>query len=310
VSVNASEALRPDALEANRRGELSESQIQGFGSLATRRRKSGLQFAVIFIVMGVLIGFFASPGKPIATRALLTLGCFAIAAFLIVRSVTGADALTRDLRRRKVQSVEGAIGKSQMSASGSDEVYFLDVGDSRFTVARATYAGAPDAGHVRLYFLPLSRKVVNLERLADAPLPASGVSVQDVMQSVGASLKAGNRRERNEARAELAGFSNAVKAAFAPPSEAAPSGSRDPRPLAQAILGTWSNGFVTVTFHSDGRASTNTMGREKPGRWSVDAQGRLHADVADRQIVAEAWVAGDELVVSTEGQVLTLRRKS
>ncbi len=53
----------------------------------------------------------------------------------------------------------------------STSVYFLRVGRERFTVAPMANDAAPGAGQVRLYYLPESRKVVNLERLADGETP-------------------------------------------------------------------------------------------------------------------------------------------
>jgi hypothetical protein len=308
MTVNAPNPFPADALEANRRGQLTNAQLQGLRHLAQSRRRSGVRIAAVLVVVAVLIGLYASPSTSHAARVLIPLACFAIAAFLVMRFVSGADALTRDLRRGKVQCVEGAIGKSRVSDHGHEALHYLEVGDTRFSASHAAYEGAPDAGYVRLYFLPLSRRVVSVERLPDSPLQAD-ISLQSVAQSLGASLGARSRRERNEARANLAGISNAVEAAFAAPNPPPAPEARDPRPLAQAILGTWSNGLVTVTFSADGQASTQMMGRDRPGYWSIDADGRLHADVAGQQIVAEAWVSGDQLSVLAEGRGLTLSRR-
>ena len=49
----------------------------------------------------------------------------------------------------------------------STSVYILRVGDQRFTVTAATFEEAPRSGRVRLYYLPASRQVVNLEAFAD-----------------------------------------------------------------------------------------------------------------------------------------------
>ena len=103
--------LHPDALDANRRGELSDVQRRNFGAQSRDRRKSELSSAGFFVAGAVLFGFFASPTSSVILRVLLTIGCVAIAVFLVVRSITGGDALTRDLRRVQVQSVEGAIGR-------------------------------------------------------------------------------------------------------------------------------------------------------------------------------------------------------
>jgi hypothetical protein len=299
----------PDALEANRRGELSEAQRRGFGALSRDRRRSGLSSAAFFTAGALLIAFFASPSASIVLRMLLTAAGLAIAAFLVVRSITGADALTRDLRRVQVQCAEGAIGKRRLGASGRVTTCFLDVGDQTFQVAPATYEAAPDAGRVRVYFLPRSRKVVNLERLPNAPLPDE-VTPQGILKSLGAAIHSHNRREENEARAEIASLGDVVKASFAQSPAAPPPGARDPRPLDEAILGTWTNGLMKVTFSADGRVTTNMFGAARSGHWSVDPAGRLRADITGRLETADAWVAGNQLTVAAEGAGLTFTREA
>jgi hypothetical protein len=299
----------PDALDANRRGDLSDEQLRGFGALSRYRRRDSLSIAAFLVAGALLIGFFASPTSSAVLRALVTVGCLAIAAVLVVRSVTGSDALTRDLRRVQVQSVEGAIGKRRPASGGrSVSTYFLDVGDRSFKVAPATYDAAPDAGIVRVYFLPRSRKIVNLERLPDPPLQ-SDLTPRGIVESLGTALWSHSRREANEARAGLAGVADALKATFAQ-SPGSPPEVRDPRPLSDAIIGTWSNALMKVSFSADGRVAIRMFGTERDGHWSVDGTGRLRADITGRQETADAWVAGNQLTVTAEGKSLTLTRES
>ena len=309
MTVNAPSPYPADALEANRRGALSSTQVKNLRNFAGSRRKGGLQFAAVLTVIGVLVGFFASPTASHAARVLIPLGCFLIAAFLIVRFLGGGDPIVRDLRAGKVESVEGAIGKRRVPTE-HHALHYLQVGDSEFSCGSATYEAVPDAGYLRLYYLPQSRHIVNFELLPDAPVAASSVSIGGVAKSLGAAVKAHSPRERNEARAQLAGMAHAMQAAFAAPDAPPPPEARDPRPLAQAILGTWSNGFVTVTFFSDGRVSANMMGKDRPGRWSIDAAGHLHAEAGGQQMSGEAWVSGDKLIVSADGRGLTLTRQA
>jgi hypothetical protein len=310
MSSNALNPFPPDALDANRRGELTDAQLRAFRGLSRIRRKGALDIAGTLAVIGLLIVFFASPTYSAVLRVLIPIGCLAIAAFLVVRSIGGGDALTRDLRQGQVQSIEGAIGKRRISSLGDGDfpTYFLEVGDSRFQVMSLTFEAAPDAGYVRLYFLPHSRKVVNLERLPDYPV-ALPQSTQDLVRSFAAVVGSHDRREINEARAAMAGIGGAMKAAFAQPLAPAPE-ARDPRPLGEAILGTWSNGMVTAKFSADGRVSTSILGRENVGRWSVDADGRLRADVTGQPQSAQAWVSGNQLIISAEGKGLTLTREA
>ncbi len=297
-----------EALEANRRGELSESQRRGFGALSGSNRRGALGSAGLLIAGALVVLFFASPTASPMLRMLVPLAALAIAAFLVVRSLTGADALTRDVAAGRVESIEGAIGKRRFNTGANIyETRLLDVAGRTFKVSPRTYAAAPDAGMVRLYFLPRSRKVVNLERLANAPMP-SDLSPKGLGDVLGTALGAPTRREQNEARARIASLEDAVKTAFAP-SPAAHTTARDPRPLAEAILGTWSNGFITATFTADGAVTTRMFQGEMRGRWSVDAGGRLHADLAGREQTAEAWVAGDQLTISADGEELSFTRE-
>jgi hypothetical protein len=300
-------AFFPDALAANRRGELSDSQRQGFGALAASNHRSNYGSAALFAAAAVLIGFFASPSASPGLRLLLTTIAGGLAIVLVFRALTGSDALTRDVRAGRVESVEGAVGKRRISARGgpSATVRFLDVGTQHFRVSRRTFEDAPDAGFVRVFFLPRSRKVVNLERLAH-PVP-DDLNVQHLRESVSATFRASERVQRNEARAELASVTDAWEAstaAAAPP----PATARDARPLAQAILGAWTNGVMDLTFVADGSVTTSILGTKQNGRWSVDRDGRLSADVAGRRGTVDAWVAGDQLTINLDGSGMTFSR--
>lgn len=316
MSHTRPDVFTPEALGANRRGELTDAQLRGFRGLSRSRRKSAFGSAALLVAGAVLIGGFASPSASPTLRVLIPLVCLVIAAFLVVRAITGVDALARDLRGREVQFVEGAIGKRRLGGGRAHDSLFLDVGDKRFKVSPATYDGAPDAGYVRLYFLPHSRKIVNLEVLPN-PAFENGVTPADlarqatpqaVSRTLGAAMLSRSRRESNEARASLAALGDAMQSIFAAPAPPAP-GARDPRPLDEAIVGTWSNGFMTVAFLADGSVTADMLGRQQRGRWAVDPSGRLRADVMGQHQAAEAWIAGDRLTISADGQGLTFTRQ-
>ena len=66
----------------------------------------------------------------------------------------------------------------------STSVYILRVGEERFTVAAVTFEAAPRSGQVRLYYLPASRKVVNLEAFTDGtPAAAPRALAQAIIGS-------------------------------------------------------------------------------------------------------------------------------
>ena len=235
-----------------------------------------------------------------------------MAVVLAVWSRIGVDALTLDLRAKRVESVEGAIAKrqdfSQGRSSGQAYYYYLDVAGRSFRVGQTGYEAAPDAGFVKLYYLPRSHHVVNLERLPDRPLPA-GTTPRDVIREVGTALRSHDQVARAEAFADMAALGNAFKAQTTQPAAPPPANLRDPRPLQQAILGTWQNTVMTVTFSRDGTVTaTLPIGPERHGQWSVDAAGRLLADVTGHEQAVDAWVVGDKLTISAQGEGLTFTR--
>jgi len=128
-----------------------------------------------------------------------------------------------------------------------------------------------------------------------------------LMHALGATLS-GDRREANEARAGIASVGEAMKAAFdgspVPPSPE----SRDPRPLDQAILGTWTNPLIQVTFSENGLATVHMFGGDKNGRWSVDADGKLRAGLMGHEQSVDAWVAGETLTIVAEARAIKFTR--
>jgi hypothetical protein len=155
---------------------------------------------------------------------------------------------------------------------------------------------------VKIYYLPQSHELVNMERLEDTSMPPDAMkSPQVVQQLVKDAFHSHDPIQAAEARAHLATMEDAVKATMtnaAPPAWAA----RDPRPLAQAILGNWSNAMMSVSFAADGTLSASMPGmpgaRPRSGQWSVDAGGHLVSDVmGGGPMPTEAWVSGDKLTV-------------
>jgi hypothetical protein len=251
--------LGSDALDSNRRGELTATQRDGFTRVLQSRNRNALGTAGALVVVAALVGVFAAPSLSPVWRIAIVGVALGIAVSLILRVLTGRDqALGRDLRHGRVQAVTGTITKEQESAMDADStsVYILKVGDQRFIVPAMTFEAAPSTGQVRLYYLPASRKVVNLEAFTDGT----------------------------------------------------PTGA--PRPLAEAIIGSWRNNFAKATFTPDGRVAASVMGRHSVGQWSVDAQERLHAEIAGRTEIAQASVIGDELRISLTGRVVTLSREA
>jgi len=308
----------PDALDANRAGRLTQQQRQGFRRQSRGFRKAELQFAVILTIIGLLVWFAAGPAKYATVKPLIGVGCLIIAAFLVVRSFLGADALTQDLRSGRVESVEGAITKTSLTTHGktsSTTHYYFEVAGTKVNVWRDAYQAAPEAGMVKIYYLPHSHELVNMERLADTSLPAGAMRSPQVVQELIGQMRSHDPNQAAEARAHLATLGDAMKAGVTDATAAPPGSARDARPLAEAILGTWGNAMMSVTFSADGTLSAEMPaipgGGHRSGHWSVDSSGRFVSDImGGRPMPTDAWVSGDELTVNIGKNAVTLQRQS
>jgi hypothetical protein len=304
--ATSQQVLVPDALESNQAGRLTDVQRKNLGARSRGTRKAELQFAAIFTILGLLVWFAAGPAKYAMVKPLIGIAFLVLAGALLVRAFLGADSVTQDVRSGRVESVEGAIAKWKVESSSrgtSLTSYHVQVGEARVQTSLAFYQSVPDAGIVRLYYLPHSHRLVNLERLADRPLPPDALTdprraVHDVLQAAKGGLL-GDPVKEAEARAELEAIGNAIKPRAADSATPPPNAERDPRALAQAILGTWRSGAMTVVFGGDGTVvATMPGGMRLSGQWSVDASGKLVSDVAGNSEPADAWVVGDNLTLN------------
>jgi hypothetical protein len=154
-----------------------------------------------------------------------------------------------------------------------------------------------------------SRRVVNLERLPDWPVPA-GTSPRSLIRDALKGLLSGDTAMLAETGATVKAFEQSVNEATGPPGMRAPTENLDPRPLAEAILGTWSNPMLRVSFVPDGTATAAMPGgRRHVARWAAGADGTLHTDIWGREVVSAAWVAGDQLTLSREEKTLIFNRQ-
>jgi len=168
------------------------------------------------------------------------------------------------------------------------------------------YDAAPDAGYVRVYYVPHSMRVVNLERLPDPAGAADAVrSPEDALRLAAKSIFSFDEVRSAEARAQLAAMGHATQSGPRPP-----AAELDPRPLAEAILGRWTNGMITLEFKPDGTVALSLPGgMERQAQWSVDGQGRLVANVmGDKPETGDAWIAGDRLNITQGGEGIALKR--
>jgi hypothetical protein len=296
------------ALATNAAGRLTDDQRRQWRANSRGYRKGELSLAVVVAIIGALVAFAPGPAKYATEKPIIGIVCFVIAALLVVRAFTGGDAVSEDVRAGRVESVEGAITKFERQYRSTNS-YYVDVKGQRLQAYRSEYLAAPEAGYVRVYYLPKSRRVVNLEHLPDPVMPAlTPMTAPSVMQDL-LTHHGGDENARAEMRANMTAMASQFEAQMrqnaVPPSPE----QRDSRPLAEAIVGTWSNPFMTVTFAADGTAtSTAPNGRQTSGRWSVDAQGQLHAGLAGKDNVGQAWIAGTSLTISEDGMALTFER--
>ncbi|HYM66259.1 MAG TPA: hypothetical protein VEW68_03110 [Patescibacteria group bacterium] len=301
-----------DALETNRAGRLTDAQRRGIRGRSRGFRKAELQFAVVFTVIGLLVWFAEGPARYANVKPLVGIGFLIIAGMLVVRAFTGVDRLTQDVRSGRVESVEGAIAKVENRVSGGGPgttSYFFHVAGKRITVSRSEYEAAPDAGYVRVFYLPHSLELVNMERLADKPLAPDALKSPEVAQQLFQAMRSHDEVTAAEARAQAAHMESTMKAALQSGAVPPPAAGRDPRPLQEAILGSWSNAVMSVSFAADGTLSAVMPGgMRRSGHWSVDSAGNFQSDVTGPLTPAEAWVSGDELTVTIGGTGLTFQR--
>jgi hypothetical protein len=300
------------ALPTNQSGRLSDEQAQRWAAIAKGRRQSVRGVALPFAAIGALLLFANFPSANVTARTNGGIVFFGIAAILLVAA--NFEPVNADVREGRVESVEGAISKSSRSTTkvpGSRH-YLLHVGGRRLqALSRLSYDAAPDAGYVRVYFFPRSKRVVNLEQLADPAIPTGSGAAQEVVQDFARAVLTRDRTTIAEASARVAALQHVIEG---PPPRASADG-RDrssSRLRAEDLYGTWTNPALTVTFMKNGIA-TITMafgGTRRDGHWSIDVNGRLLTDASGNLEPLDATLNGNQLTIVIEGQRMAFTRTS
>jgi hypothetical protein len=309
MSVQVGSALDPGALEANRNGRLTDAQLKDWAGAERNWSGTVSLMALVLAVAGIgsLVGVVHLP-LPTSVRLLAGVACLAGAGVLVYVSLLGGGQLARDLRDGRVESAEGAVATShqQVNAGADPGFYYLEVAGRRLRCDLATYDAAPRGGIVRVYFLPRSRKVVNLERLADRPLPAGALDDPSMaVVQVAHGLVSHDRTQQAEAMATMVAMKDAMTGPVTPP----PADQRDAQPLAEAIVGAWRGPAMKVTFSADGTATAAMAnGMTQAGRWSVGGDGKLHLDGLGQDMATDAWIAGDVLTVDMGATPMSFQR--
>jgi hypothetical protein len=244
----------------------------------------------------------------VGTRHLAGWGFVAAAAMILV--APAFDPLAADVRAQRVATVQGAVGKRRVQ-SGSRmgrTRYYVCVGDHQLQTSSSASDAAPDAGYVRAYYLPRTKRLVNLERLPNPPLPAGPDEARDMFGRMARAFATGDRAAFAEARANAAGLIDAAQEAIVEPSDR-PSKRLAGGLVREALVGRWTHPLVTVTLGEDGKATVTTMvGLAQAGHWSVDEHGRLLTDVTGTMAPTDAALDGGRLTIQLEGRRLTFTR--
>jgi hypothetical protein len=293
----------PDALATNRSGLLTDEQSRHWRAIAQEGRKGVRRGAYVPAALGLILLFVSGPASKAAARQAVGIGCFAIAAVIVMAA--NRDSLSADLDAGRIDSVEGAIARRLGRRSGRGTAsHYLDVAGRPLRVGRTAYDAAPEAGIVRAYYFPRSHLVVNLERLADRPIPTGPGATAQILDSFRDALTSHDRAAMAEARALGAAVTNAIRGPAIPD----PADRDDGRLEAARLIGSWSNPLITVVFDRDGSAQVSVFGRTLAGHWSIDGSGRLLTDATGKMEPADARLHGDRLTLTVDGQRVTLTR--
>jgi len=299
------------AFSTNQSGRLTDEQSQLWARIARGRRQSVRGVALPFVAIAVILLFVNGPGASAAARANGAIAFLGIAALLFVG--VSFEPVNADVREGRVESVEGAISRTRRSIGTGGArhfVHYFDIGGRRLRATKWASDAAPAGGYVRVYFLPRSRRVVNLEQLPDPAIPTGSGAAQEIMQDYARAVGSLDRTKIAEANARIMALKHVVEG---PPPQATTDGSRESSRLrADDLYGTWTNPMMTVAFSKNGIATLTTAigGMRREGHWSVDANGRLMTDATGTLEPMAASLEGRRLTITIEGQRIMFTRSA
>jgi hypothetical protein len=296
------------ALPENRTGHLTGDQSRRFQRIVSGRRKSTRGLALPVGAIGALLLVLSGPAATAVKRHLAGWGFVAAAAMIL--AAPAFDPLAADVRGGRVETIEGAVGKRRVQSTGGRGFtrYYLNIAGYQLRTYRSDYDAAPDAGYVRAYYLPRTRRLVNLERLPNPPLPSGPGEARDMLGRLARAFVARDPVARAEARAQAAGLIDAARESIVEPSDAPRRGVAGGL-VRETLVGKWTHPLVSVTFVEDGTATVTTMmGATQAGHWSVDGHGRLLTDVTGTMEPTDAAIDDSRLTIQLEGRRLTFTR--
>ncbi len=311
------------ALDANRSGHLTPDQAALYRHEAASDRRNALLAGVAVAGFGVLVVVGAITGRAPGSRLeTLLVGVALLAVGLVVAyfaGIQGSKAKAAAVAAGTVTMIEGPFGRERRDrrdslddgsthySPGNEYEYYLLVGDRSFTVSEEQWKAAPEDGVVRVYLLGDSDRIVNLEKVADAPPPQVPAIVRAALERAAGSA---DPEQAAQARAMLhqADVMTGGGATVTAAGLAAGAAAKAPvEPIGQAILGTWRSDLARITYElrAGGLAvATSATGESREQRWSADGPETLRLDGQ----VLHATVDGDELSLGELPRVLAFRR--
>jgi hypothetical protein len=166
----------PEALEANRAGILTPEQARSVTRRGNLAILVGFALGLFLLITGI-IGlkspqFFADQ-VPLGSTGLVAYLSIGGGVVILVLAVLFALSLPADLLGRRVASRESLIRKYVTTSSTSDgdsqSAYHYRVDRLRFDVGRVAYDMLDPGRRYRVYYLPRTKILVNLEPI-DTPL--------------------------------------------------------------------------------------------------------------------------------------------
>ena len=151
------------------------------------------------------------------------------------------DPLAADVREGRVEIVQGAVGKSRMRSTSRTGFtrYYLIVG-CQLQAYWSAYDAAPDAGYVRAFYLPRTRRLVNLERLPNPPGPSGPDEARNMFGRMARAFVTRDPVAFAEPRASAAGLLDAGRELMLEPSDAV-SGPLAGGLVREALVGRWTH---------------------------------------------------------------------
>lgn len=224
-----------------------------------------------------------------------------------------------DVKAGRVESIDGAVtkkteplgfGEAQPGTQYVIRVADRERGVKRFNAIGELWDLVPEAGFVRLYYLPRSRWAVNFEAI-DPPTDAPAAeATPEGLRSAAAAFTAARGSGDRVGQAEAFAAVHSIEEQVTGSATGADGAAQEDAPLEQAIVGAWRSPLMRLglELRADGTLVGELPdGSRHDGRWSLEGS-RLSAELPGTPIEADAAVSGDRLTLTMDGQSLAFER--